>query len=174
VLLCLRGVSGDFHAPGNALAFAAYCRRSWREPAVGIRPIAKLLSVVRQILQRERSNILLFHQLPTVHDDDLRHRWVLLPEPLLSRCVRPWTGSSASPLSEMPCDLARLARAVVRPGLLHELPSGRFAGAAISKVVVRGAGGSCVRHRLARSRCRVSDGLRRLLAELLPIGHELA
>jgi len=49
--------------------------------------IAIFLSVVFQAgLSPCRHDILLFHQLSTVHDDDLRHRWVLLPESVLS-CV---------------------------------------------------------------------------------------
>jgi hypothetical protein len=48
-----------------------------------------------------RHDFLLFHQLSTVHDDDFRHWWVLLPEPVLSRAGR--GGGATSTLTSDDC-----------------------------------------------------------------------
>jgi len=74
---------GVFHALVCPITFAdRACAALLRRDRLGA--IAIQLSVVRQGVQTgRRRNVVLFHQLPAVYDDDLRRRRLLLSEPVL-------------------------------------------------------------------------------------------
>src|SRR5712672_3169584 len=89
---------GGFDAHANSFAFRDRCRTTCRN-ASGIGAIALLLPVVLKAgRKRFRHDIVLFHQLSAVHDDDFRHWRVVLSKPVLSCGVRaPPAGGQVTP-----------------------------------------------------------------------------
>jgi hypothetical protein len=76
--------SPDFHALANPFSRPDRCCAIWRVP-VGVGAIADQLSMVRKALWEldGRTNALLFRELSTVWEDNVRHCWGLLSKPVL-------------------------------------------------------------------------------------------